>query len=344
MSNKMILCADLHIQDGLYCQVGLDFLDYLQTYASDNDINKIVFLGDLLDKASRVHNEMFIPFFKKIDELKENGFEMWFILGNHDITSTLTNSSLLEVFEKYGHLVNSIQTYEIGNYTINMCPYTKDENLVPTVNADYLFTHLNISGFIMTGTRVSGEEQQAFPVSMFSNYRKVYTGHYHKRQEIGNIQYIGSPYQLNFGDAGDFNRGFDVFDADTGEEKFIRYTNAPCFRKYSYDELWKDLKENKISQNELQNNLIRIVVDRKVDELSKLKSILYNEYGVVDVSPEFVKPVDNDINTSADITVNTSIYSMLEDYVSKISIERDGFEIKGDELVTILSDLRGETV
>ena len=185
---KIILTADLHIQDGLYCQVGLDYLDYLTEYALTNEINKIVFLGDLLDKSSRIKNDVFVPLFKKIEHMKEQGIEMWFIFGNHDITSTNTNSSILEVFEKYGHLVNSIQTYELGNFTINMCPFTKDESLVPTVNADYLFTHLNIMGFDLGGGRIAGEEQQAFPVSMFSNYKTVFTGHYHKRQCIDNVQ------------------------------------------------------------------------------------------------------------------------------------------------------------
>lgn len=337
---KIILTADLHIQDGLYCQVGLDYLDYLTEYALSNEINKIVFLGDLLDKSSRIKNDVFVPLFKKIEHMKEQGIEMWFIFGNHDITSTNTNSSILEVFEKYGHLVNSIQTYELGNFTINMCPFTKDESLVPTVNADYLFTHLNIMGFDLGGGRIAGEEQQAFPVSMFSNYKTVFTGHYHKRQCIDNVQYIGAPYQLNFGDAGDYNKGFEVLNLKNGEREFIKYDKAPIFRKYTYDELWNKIENEK--SLDLGNSLVKIVVDKKVDNLSKLKSVLYNDYGVIDIVNEFENKEETRANDDVKIEMNLSINDMIKEFISNINANLDGFEIKGSELIEKFEEIKGE--
>lgn len=339
---KIILTADLHIQDGLYCQVGLDYLDYLSEFALSNGINKIAFLGDLLDKSSRIKNDMFVPLFKKIDQMKETGLEMWFIFGNHDITSTVTNSSILEVFEKYGHLVNSIQTYELGNYTINMSPFTKDPALVPTVNADYLFTHLNIMGFDLGGGRIAGEEQQAFPVSMFSNYKMVFTGHYHKRQCIGNVQYIGAPYQLNFGDAGDYNKGFEVLNLEDGSREFIIYDKAPKFKKYSYDDLWKFVHESIDGCDALQNSLVKIIIDRKVDGLAKLKTILYNKFNVIDIVNEFENKRDDKELSETKIDMNISIDAMVKDFLTGIKKDVDGFEINGSELVEKFEEIKSE--
>lgn len=341
---KIILTADLHIQDGLYCQVGLDYLDYLTEYALSNEINKIVFLGDLLDKSSRIKNDVFVPLFKKIEHMKEQGLEMWFIFGNHDITSTNTNASILEVFEKYGHLVNSIQTYELGNYTINMSPFTKDAALVPTVNADYLFTHLNITGFDLGGGRIAGEEQQAFPISMFSNYKEVFTGHYHKRQRIDNVQYIGAPYQLNFGDVGDDNKGFEILNLEDGTTEFVKYTGAPKFKKFTYDELWSKIENGQVNKNELQNSLIKIVVDKKVDKLSKLKSTLYNNFGVIDVVNEFENKEENRNTDDIKIEMNISIADMIKEFVSNVNTNLDGFEIKGSDLVEKFEEIKGELV
>lgn len=339
--DKIILTTDLHIQEGLYCQVGLDYLDCLTEYAISNKINKIAFLGDLLDKSSRIKNDVFVPLFKKIESMKDQGLEMWFLFGNHDITSTLTNSSILEVFEKYGHLVNSPQTYELGNFTINMCPFTKDASLVPTVNADYLFTHLNIIGFDLGGGRISDEEQQAFPISLFSNYKTVFTGHYHKRQCIENIQYIGAPYQLNFGDTNDFNKGFEILNLENGEREFIQYDKAPKFRKFTYDQLWEEVKENKV---DLSNSLVKIVVDKKVDNLSKLKSVLYNEFGVIDVLNEFENKEEVRDTGDVKIEMNMSVSDMIKEFISGINANIDGFEIKGSELVEKFEEVKGEVV
>lgn len=340
--SKFILTADLHIKDGLYLQVGLDYLDYIYSYATENKINKIAFLGDLLDKSNKIKNEVFIPLFKKIEQFKENGLEMWFILGNHDITSTITNSSLLEVFEKYGHLVNSPETFEFGDTVINMAPYSKDPNLIPTVNADYLFTHINVIGFDLGKGTYASEEQQAFPVSMFSNYKKVFTGHYHKRQEMDNVEYLGAPYQLNFGDAGDCNKGFVIFDTDNGNEEFVKYENAPLFKEYTYDCIWNDIKSGKLSSGDLQNNLVKIVIDKKVDALAELKSRLYNEFGVIDIKNEFENAEKEELASGVKIEMNKTSSEMIEEFISKISVERDGFNISGKDLLEKFSQIKGD--
>ncbi len=319
--NKIVLTSDLHFKEGLYLQVGLDYLDYLFDYCHKNQITKVAILGDLLEKAYKIRNEVFISLFKKIEQTRDSGIEFWFLLGNHDITSTITNSSLLETFERFGHLVNSPQTFEFGDVTINMVPYTKDESLVLTVGADYLFTHLAISEFDFGMGKIASEaEHQAFPISMFSNYRKVFTGHFHKRQEKENIEYLGAPYQLNFGDSGDFNKGFVVFDIDSGNEEFVKYTMAPKFLRYRYDELWYDIEKNLVG-DKLSNSIVKVVVDKKVDKLAKLKTMLYNDFGVIDVVNEFDTPVTDSDTSKIDVDMNTSVMKMVEEFIMQIDVD-----------------------
>lgn len=338
--SKIILTADLHFKDGLYLQVGLDYLDYLFDYCYKNKIDKVAILGDLLDKAYKIRNEVFISLFKKIEQARDNGIEFYFLLGNHDITSTLTNSSLLETFERFGHLINSPQTFDFDGVSINMVPYTKDENLVLTVGADYLFTHLAISEFDYGGGRIS-EEAESFPISLFSNYKKVFTGHFHKRQEKQNIQYIGSPYQLNFGDMGDTNKGFVVFDIETGKEEFIKYTMAPKFIKFTYDELWNKLDKSELKEGSLSNCLVKVIVDKKVDKLSKLKTILYNYCGAIDIINEFENKKEDDNTDEIKVEMNISINNMIRDFISETKIQSE-FDISNSELLEKFDELKGE--
>jgi len=60
-------------------------------------------------------------------------------------------------------------------------------------------------------------------VSKFDRYSSVLSGHYHTRSFLdGNrINYVGTPYELNWGDSGD-QRGFTVLDTET-----LQYTYIP---------------------------------------------------------------------------------------------------------------------
>ena len=115
------------------------------------------------------------------------------------------------------------------------------------------------------------------------------------------------------------NRGFVIFDTDSGEENFVRYTFAPKFVKYSYDELLENVKNNKLKKEDFQNNLVKIIVNKKVEELSKLKSVLYNTFGVVDIISEFEAPSPQDLVEENQVQMNSSISEMLEEFISNFN-------------------------
>ena len=177
---------------------------------------------------------------------------------------------------------------------------------------------------------------------MFSNYKMVFTGHYHKRQRIENIQYIGAPYQLNFGDVDDNNKGFEILNLEDGSTEFIKYTGAPRFKKYSYDELWSLVNNTKEGDDFLQNTLVKIVVDKKVDSLSKLKSVLYNNFGVIDIVNEFENKEENRSTDDIKVEMNISVADMIKEFVLNVNTSLDGFEIKGSELVEKFEEIKGE--
>ena len=91
----------------------------------------------------------------------------------------------------------------------------------------------------------------------------------------------------------------------------------------------------------LQNSLVKVVVDKKVDNLAKLKTVLYNSFGVIDIVNEFENKKEN-IASETKIEMNISIDAMVKDFLTKIKTNVDGFDINGDELVEKFEEIKGE--
>ena len=69
---KIAFCSDLHInREIIRLTECLNFLDYIGKYCKDNDITHLVIGGDLFDTSNSIRNQMFIPFFNKLYELKD---------------------------------------------------------------------------------------------------------------------------------------------------------------------------------------------------------------------------------------------------------------------------------
>lgn len=333
---KLILATDLHCQDGIYVNICIDFLDYLSRYAKKNGITKIVILGDIFDKSNRVKYDTFVPLFKKLQEMKEDGFEMYFIVGNHDIY-TMDGDTIVETFSPFGEVIKTAKEFDFDGVKINMSPFTTDPNEVPTVDADYLFTHLPIDGFLFDNG-MEAKEKHSFPVDFFSNYKKVFTGHYHKRQTRGNIEYVGSPYQLSFGEAGDTNKGFVVFEPSTGNQEFVKYELAPTYMKIGYDELI----EEGFDPNEVKNSFVKIVIDKKIEDFSKVRKALYKA-GVIDIIPEYEQAkVKTERENEVRVEMNKSIKEMLTSFISTKKFYHVKEELDNNKLVDYLQEIERE--
>lgn len=332
---KVILTADLHIQDGIYVNICLDYIDYLSTYAQNNNINTIMFLGDILHKANKMKYDTFVPLFKKLEELKQSGFRLYFILGNHDIY-TMERDSLIETFSPFGIVIKDKEIITIDGVDICLCSYTSDQTLVPTVGADYLFTHLSIADFSFDND-MEAKDKSSFKPELFDNYKKVFTGHFHKRQEKHNIEYIGSPYQLSYGEAGDTNKGFVVFEPSTGNEEFVKYENAPKYAVLSYE----DIAENGVDKEEIKNSFVKILVSKKIENFSKLRTVLY-KVGAIDVRPEFPKKVQDEEGEKIKIDINKNLSDMMIDFISSKKFTSGSSELDSNELIKKIKEIQSE--
>jgi DNA repair exonuclease SbcCD nuclease subunit len=208
-----------------------------------------------------------------LQPMEDLGLDHYVILGNHDIVHTNT-SKLSAAREIIGHgqswpathLIDSPFKKTFGSCHIDFLPWINRGNLTESLDfieqtsADILIGHLEINGFEMvTGIQC----REGMNMSAFKTYDTVYSGHFHKQSKQGNIHYIGTPYELNWGDHG-IRKGFHIFDTETGDTDFIVNT-SPIYHKILYNDTTVDYDNMDVTP--YTDTYVSILVEQKDKDL-----------------------------------------------------------------------------
>jgi DNA repair exonuclease SbcCD nuclease subunit len=149
---------------------------------------------------------------------------MHIIVGNHDIPSK-TNNDHDATTGLLGHsefVAVLDDFFTIGNCAyapwINKNNYQKFLDFIQKSKAKYLFGHFDFLGAKFS--KYGNVSHDGLDPSLVKKFDKVFSGHFHTKSTIGNIEYLGAPFQYTWADWND-PKGFHVFDDETGEIEFI---------------------------------------------------------------------------------------------------------------------------
>lgn len=250
-----------------------DFLEHQIKFYKDiffpelkkRGIKTIIHLGDIVDRRKYI-NFMTLNALRKhfIEIAGEMGIEIHAIVGNHDIPLRETNSinALDETFQRYDfvHTYSNPEEVLFDDLKILMMPWIsntslkRDMEIINKTDAQVLFGHLEIKGFEMYKGLPSHD---GFDPTIFDKFDVVASGHFHKKSTRGNINYLGAPYQMTWGD---YNcpRGFHVFDTDTREFEYIQ-NPYKMFHKVIYDDTGSVPK----NMSHLKGTFVKVIVKKK---------------------------------------------------------------------------------
>lgn len=314
------------------------FLPYLE----ENKIDTIVHLGDLMDRRkyvnfntlSQVRTRFFEPLRKKKIKLKCT-------LGNHDTYFRNTNkiNSIEELFYEYENVEIYTEPTEINfdGMKLGIVPWITNDNeqvcldFIQNTSASILAGHFEINGFEV----VSGiYHSHGVESNIFSKFDKVLSGHFHIRQTKGNIHYLGTQYQMNFGDIYG-KKGFSVLDTKTRELEFVENTRK-VFHVIKYDDV---NGFEKIDQNEIRNTFVKVLVVNKkkpkvfdsfvdilgscdLQELTIIEEIekSEDESGEIDMAQDTLSIIANEIDTMEKIPDKQKMKNILREiYLESMS-------------------------
>ena len=261
-----------------FLQKQIDFYrEVFFPYLIENDIKHVIQFGDLLEQRKFVNVRILYHLQREyLARFEEYGITQDIIIGNHDVVHNNTNkiSALVEIADKKDFPNTNVlydPTYkEFDGCRIDFIPWINRENkqevmeFIEQSTSDYLVGHLEINTFEM----VSGIEcRDGITPEMFKNYKTTFSGHFHKQSKKrikgSLIHYIGTPYEMNWGDYGD-QKGFHIFDTETGETEFIK-NPTPIYYKVIYDDTAVDY--DSFDESQFTNGIVKIIVDEKEDDL-----------------------------------------------------------------------------
>ena len=283
-----VISTDWHLKKENISQIKDLFLQKC-LLANQIGAKELFCLGDVFDSRIAQRQEVLTAFGEMLDLLVKYDLDLTIIPGNHDKTDYTSKESFLSPFKHHRKLFlvelmgcaplgNNIHCYFIPFFDQSIW-IEKFNELVNDPNhfdvndgkMKMLFTHIAVTGSRNNdGTLVSS----GISTKMFDGFSKVFSGHYHDQQKIGNNFYhISSIQQNNFGE--DQDKGFTVL-YDDGSHELI-HSNFRKFINIKFD-LDNDDYLKIINSKELYdtvNNNIRFTV--KGSE-NKLKTINKEEF------------------------------------------------------------------
>lgn len=205
------------------------FDDVFFPYLEDNGIDTIIHIGDFFDKRKNINISTLNQISGILEKLSK--YETFLVVGNHDVyyNNKNTVNSVSEILEQNQyfndsnlHVFTNPTHVEVKGHNLLMLPWMNKENIevslktISKSTSKFAFGHLEVNGFeLHHGVFCSGKLEK----SLFTKFDRVFSGHFHKQSQIGNIHYIGTPYTLSWGEYGN-SVGFQVLDLDTGEVEF----------------------------------------------------------------------------------------------------------------------------
>jgi DNA repair exonuclease SbcCD nuclease subunit len=261
---KAMLFSDIHLglsrDSETFYKTTLDFGDWLVDEARQRGISTLICGGDVFHYRKAIFSptlNVAREFFEKLSD-----FDVRIITGNHDCyyldNSKIHSLSLLKAWE-------NIQIYDTPHYEIidgrrvGFIPWGTTVNEIEP--CDIMFGHFSISGFHMNASRVCVDGMTVKELLKKSSL--IFSGHFHKPQKqdykAGTLVYMGSPFQHNWGEAGEDKF---IYELDFAAKKYVPILNTISPKHIEI--------KTKADVDLVDGNIVRVVTSKDSDILTLL--------------------------------------------------------------------------
>lgn len=222
------------------------FLDNLPSHGFNRETDILMLTGDVFHSREFLNvmiGNKVLELFSRVTATFKRGVLV--ILGNHDVYYKRNNAvHTLKFIEKaFPNFAVFTEPHVLninGKHKFLMLPWHDeveelDKAITENESCDYLFCHMEIEGFKYNkAIRVD----KGMMTERLNGFKRIYAGHLHHKQESGNVLYLGSPYQMDFGDM-DTPRGYYVITVagDMLHEEYFENEWSPRFVSCLFEDM-----------------------------------------------------------------------------------------------------------
>lgn len=207
MGNGPVLINDVHFSlknldlSSRALKAALDKANQLGTY--------LVVGGDLHDTKVNLRSECIRAMREILGTAELTPFVM---VGNHDRDNEKADPHALTFLEDLVNLIWAAPHFD-RNLNLYMVPYCHDQEqfkkwIEEAPSSSVPYVHQGVNGAFMGEYII---DRSSVDPSLFDRFKYgAYSGHYHRKQKVGNLTYLGNPFTQSSAEAGDGAKGFHV--------------------------------------------------------------------------------------------------------------------------------------
>ena len=345
---KVAIFSDLHLgrrsNSKIHNQDCVDFVKWFCAQVKGNNYSHVAFLGDWYESRSAINIETLEYSYTALQMLNDLGLPVYFCVGNHDLHRRTTRDvHSVRMFNELSNFVVIDKPTVVDS--ILFAPYlfpTEYEKLIEYNDMYAFMGHFEFKNFVLSGQSRIAEHGPDH--KLFKGPKKIFSGHYHKRQLIDNVIYVGNAFPMDFGDAGDSERGMCTYHVAEDRAVFTNWADCPTYQNIKLSAVMSD------SWNPSPKTKVRCVIDSELgyQEANDLRDAMIESYSLRDFILEEDRAAKQGLLEGDNAKVEESLpaFISIDDMVIKQleTINEDKkAKINGDLLVEIYKSLPTES-
>lgn len=323
MSNLFKKCAaftDLHLgaknNSLLHNQDCDQFIDWFIETARAEGCETGFFLGDWTHSRAAINLQTLQFSIRALEKLNAAFDQFYLIVGNHD--AYYRDNRAVHSNEWARHLPNiTVVDNIVQRDNVLILPWLvgDEHKQLSKSQARYVFGHLELPHFLMNA-RVEMPDHGGLRVEEFVKFERVFSGHFHMRQQRGNIHYIGNAFPHNFSDAGDTQRGCMIMDWG-GTPEFYSWPDQPIYLSNRLSTII-DCADQLLRPR--AHVKVELDIDISYEEASFIKDKFIREYGLREMQLIPIKNAHTEDTTVGEIRFE-SVDKIVIDQITSIESE-----------------------
>jgi DNA repair exonuclease SbcCD nuclease subunit len=257
-----------------------NYMDWFIGMVCSRDCDSILFLGDFHHNRNSINIQTMDMSLKLLQKLDDLGLPIYFIPGNHDLyhkdRRTVSSVKYIQKFQNI-HLISD--QFTSGDVTFVPWLIGEEYKNMRKIRSTYVMGHFELPHFKMNAM-VEMPDHGELKADDFGNCGTIFTGHFHKRQQKGNVHYIGNAFPHNYADAWDDDRGMMVLEWGCTPE-YINWPAAPKYRVVGLKQLIDDA--DRLLNDQVY---IRVNIDIPIsyEEANFIKEEMAKSYNVREIT------------------------------------------------------------